>query len=188
MRARKMYRSVLAILLAYVKLRPQMWMEIVMLPVSQGLHLRGALALLLALPPASTLSAGAALAQTKITAGMVAHGPSQWPQYIATELGWLRRMGHATDFDGFWPGDDLEKLRGSWRDDLPGCWKSFLADAALSDPARTISYTNSKGETWRSTVGDILLHVVLHSAYHRGQAASKLKRFGVEQPATDVVF
>ena len=34
----------------------------------------------------------------------------------------------------------------------------------------------------------ILRHVVNHSSYHRGQVASKLKRFGIEQPATDFVF
>ena len=34
----------------------------------------------------------------------------------------------------------------------------------------------------------VLRHVVNHSTYHRGQVASKLKRFGVEQPATDLVF
>ncbi|MFZ2069222.1 MAG: ABC transporter substrate-binding protein [Xanthobacteraceae bacterium] len=31
-----------------------------------------------------------AQAQTKISAGMVAHGPPQWPQYIAEELGWFK--------------------------------------------------------------------------------------------------
>jgi uncharacterized damage-inducible protein DinB len=31
----------------------------------------------------------------------------------------------------------------------------------------------------------ILRHIVNHSSYHRGQVASKLKRFGVEQPNTD---
>jgi NitT/TauT family transport system substrate-binding protein len=96
-----MYRSVLAILLAYVELRlqrGQIWMEIAMLPVSQCLHLRAALALLLALAVPPTLSAGAALAQTKITAGMVAHGPPQWPQYIATELGWLKQDNIELDF------------------------------------------------------------------------------------------
>ena len=36
------------------------------------------------------LFAGAAQAQTKIVAGMVAHGPPQWPQYIAEEFGWLK--------------------------------------------------------------------------------------------------
>lgn len=31
----------------------------------------------------------------------------------------------------------------------------------------------------------ILRHIVNHSSYHRGQVASKLKRFGIEQPITD---
>jgi uncharacterized damage-inducible protein DinB len=34
----------------------------------------------------------------------------------------------------------------------------------------------------------VLRHVVNHPTYHRGQVASKLKRLGVEQPATDFLF
>jgi uncharacterized damage-inducible protein DinB len=34
----------------------------------------------------------------------------------------------------------------------------------------------------------VLRHVVNHTTYHRGQVASKLKRFGIQQPETDVVF
>jgi NitT/TauT family transport system substrate-binding protein len=34
---------------------------------------------------------GAAQSQTKIVAGMVAHGPPQWPQYIAMEFGWFKQ-------------------------------------------------------------------------------------------------
>ena len=34
----------------------------------------------------------------------------------------------------------------------------------------------------------MLRHIVNHSTYHRGQVAAKLKRFGVEQPATDFFF
>ena len=34
----------------------------------------------------------------------------------------------------------------------------------------------------------ILRHVANHSTYHRGQIASKLKRFGIEQPATDLIY
>ena len=34
----------------------------------------------------------------------------------------------------------------------------------------------------------MLRHIVNHSTYHRGQVASKLKRFGVEQPTTDFFF
>src|SRR5262249_49530304 len=47
---------------------------------------------------ATALSAGAAQAQTKIVTGMVAHGPPQWPQYIATELGWLKADNIELDF------------------------------------------------------------------------------------------
>jgi uncharacterized damage-inducible protein DinB len=34
----------------------------------------------------------------------------------------------------------------------------------------------------------MLRHIVTHSTYHRGQVASKLKRFGIEQPVTDFFF
>jgi uncharacterized damage-inducible protein DinB len=34
----------------------------------------------------------------------------------------------------------------------------------------------------------MLRHMVTHSTYHRGQVASKLKRFGIEQPNTDFFF
>jgi uncharacterized damage-inducible protein DinB len=34
----------------------------------------------------------------------------------------------------------------------------------------------------------VLRHVVNHATYHRGQVASKLKRFGVEQQATDFIY
>jgi uncharacterized damage-inducible protein DinB len=34
----------------------------------------------------------------------------------------------------------------------------------------------------------VIRHVVNHATYHRGQVAAKLKRLGVEPPATDLVF
>lgn len=34
----------------------------------------------------------------------------------------------------------------------------------------------------------MLRHIVNHSTYHRGQIASKLKRFGIEPPNTDFFF
>jgi ABC-type nitrate/sulfonate/bicarbonate transport system substrate-binding protein len=37
------------------------------------------------------VASGGAQAQTKIVAGMVAHGPPQWPQYVADEFGWFKQ-------------------------------------------------------------------------------------------------
>ncbi len=102
---------------------------------------------------------------------------------LATEAGWLQRMGHDAGFSGFWPGDDVAGLRRI----LPARLEAFLADAHLSDLARTIRYVNSKGEAWTSTVGDVLMHLVVHSAYHRGQIASDLRASGAEPASTDFI-
>jgi NitT/TauT family transport system substrate-binding protein len=38
-----------------------------------------------------------AIAETKIVAGIVAHGTSQWPQYVADDLGWFKQRGLILD-------------------------------------------------------------------------------------------
>jgi uncharacterized damage-inducible protein DinB len=106
---------------------------------------------------------------------------------FATEAGWMKRMGHEAAFDGFWPQEDAASLAHAWKDELPACWSSFLADTARSDPARTIAYTNSRGQSFRSGVRDVLIHVLLHSAYHRGQVASQVRAAGGEPANTDFI-
>ncbi len=44
------------------------------------------------------------------------------------------------------------------------------------------------GRTFTLPRWAILRHIVNHSTYHRGQVASKLKRFGIEPPNTDFFF
>jgi uncharacterized damage-inducible protein DinB len=50
---------------------------------------------------------------------------------------------------------------------------------------RTIS---RRGRTATLPPWVVLRHVVNHTTYHRGQVASKLKRFGIQQPETDLVY
>jgi uncharacterized damage-inducible protein DinB len=49
----------------------------------------------------------------------------------------------------------------------------------------TVLTLRAIGRTFTLPPWAILRHIVTHSSYHRGQVASKLKRFGVEQPITD---
>jgi uncharacterized damage-inducible protein DinB len=49
----------------------------------------------------------------------------------------------------------------------------------------TVLTLRAVGRTFTLPRWAILRHIVNHSTYHRGQVASKVKRFGVEQPNTD---
>ena len=49
----------------------------------------------------------------------------------------------------------------------------------------TVLTLHAIGRTFSLPRWAILRHIVNHSSYHRGQIASKLKRFGIEQQITD---
>ncbi|MSQ96502.1 MAG: DUF664 domain-containing protein [Gemmataceae bacterium] len=49
----------------------------------------------------------------------------------------------------------------------------------------TVLTLRAVGRTFTLPRWALLRHIVNHSSYHRGQNASKLKRFGIEQPITD---
>jgi uncharacterized damage-inducible protein DinB len=48
-----------------------------------------------------------------------------------------------------------------------------------------ITYTNLKHEVWEYTMEDMVHHLTMHSAYHRGQLATLLRQLGVVPPTTD---
>jgi len=57
-----------------------------------------------------------------------------------------------------------------------------------SDLGHTISYINSRGDAYTSSVRDILFHVINHSTYHRGQIAMEFKQQGIAPLITDYIF
>ncbi len=48
-----------------------------------------------------------------------------------------------------------------------------------------IRYTNIKGETWEYNLEQMVHHLAMHSAFHRGQMATMLRQLGTTPPATD---
>jgi uncharacterized damage-inducible protein DinB len=102
--------------------------------------------------------------------------------------GWLRTT--ANDPDQNFPTeaevqtvDDaariLERAYRTLDSLLPTLTQEFLATP------RTFS---RRGRTVVLPPWVVLRHVVNHTTYHRGQVASKLKRFGIQQAETDLVF
>ena len=102
--------------------------------------------------------------------------------------GWLRTL--ANDPDPSFPAeaevqtiDDaariLERAYRTLDSILPALTPELLATP------RTFS---RRGRTAVLPPWVVLRHVVNHTTYHRGQVASKLKRFGIQQPETDIVY
>jgi uncharacterized damage-inducible protein DinB len=105
---------------------------------------------------------------------------------LSAERLWLERILEQPQSLPVWPDFSLEHCQAQLAD-LARLWREFLVQLSDAGLSEKITYRNSKGEPWTSTVEDILTHVVLHSAYHRGQIASQV-RAGGDQPAyTDYI-
>jgi len=50
-----------------------------------------------------------------------------------------------------------------------------------------VEYVNSKGEKWSSRADDILMHVIIHGGYHRGQIAILVRQSGETPAYTDYI-
>jgi len=64
---------------------------------------------------------------------------------------------------------------------------ALVADADERALARRVTYRNSKGRTYESSVADIVMQVSMHGGYHRGQIARQLRAAGREPPYTDYI-
>ncbi|MFZ0773779.1 MAG: DinB family protein [Candidatus Sulfotelmatobacter sp.] len=99
---------------------------------------------------------------------------------------WLERLRQQPQSLPVWPEFGLEKCAEQIAE-LAKLWREYVAQLSPAELSETISYKNSKGEPWTSTVQDVLTHVVLHSAYHRGQIASLIRAGGGAPAYTDFI-
>jgi len=85
-----------------------------------------------------------------------------------------------------WPSSTIEDCL-ALVEEMASAWRENLSGLAAGDLDEKVEYRNSKGELWSSRVQDVLLHVLLHSAYHRGQVALEMRAAGVEPAYTDFI-
>jgi uncharacterized damage-inducible protein DinB len=105
---------------------------------------------------------------------------------LSAEQLWLQRLRQQPPSFPVWPDFSLDEC-AQHINELAKLWREYLAQLSPAELSETIPYKNSKGEPWSSSVEDVLTHVMLHSAYHRGQIAS-LMRAGGDAPAyTDFI-
>lgn len=133
-----------------------------------------------------------AWANREVLAGLKAnlHPPAQPLQLLAHILSaerlWLERIRKQPQSLPVWPDFTRDQCEAQIAD-LARLWREFLGQLSPTGLSQKVAYKNTKGEPWTSTVEDVLTHVLLHSAYHRGQIAGQV-RAGGEAPAyTDFI-
>ena len=128
----------------------------------------------------------AVISGLRSTAGTDPHAVEQLAHLLGAEHVWLSRVQGVPTRVAVWPNLTID-----------ACHELAIANAAAFDallaPAeadtleREITYTNSAGLTFSNRVLDILLHVALHGAYHRGMTSILTRRSGGTPTPTDFI-
>jgi uncharacterized damage-inducible protein DinB len=98
------------------------------------------------------------------------------------ERAWFQRLAHQD------PDRDI------WRTLSAGALRDMHAQHAEryralldADVARMVEFLRFTGEHGRASVADILVHLTLHGAHHRGQLATRATACGISFPNTDFI-
>lgn len=111
----------------------------------------------------------------------------EFAHILGTEETWLARLEQRSPRTAVWPDDvsieDLEAIRERTKK----AYEAFLAGLGEEGSFVPVTYTNSAGREFTTSVADILLHVVLHGQYHRGKVNLLLRQAGEMPTAPDYI-
>lgn len=105
---------------------------------------------------------------------------------IGAQHVWLTRLAGEPQGVEVWPKLDLEQC-ARLLEETHEKLRRYVDMLGVSSLDRQVHYRNTAGVEFDSKIEDILMHVMLHSAYHRGQI-SMLLRDGESEPVpTDYI-
>ena len=133
------------------------------------------------------------LANDQCVASLLALGDATPERTLATmahvigaERLWLARIEGEPSPLAVWPALDLDGCAREL-EALDRPWEHLLGSLDAGAMDREVRYTNSQGLTFTNRVEDILQHVFLHSAHHRGQIAAAVRAAGGTPAYTDFI-
>ncbi len=120
----------------------------------------------------------------------IAEPPQRSVQWLAhmmsAQMLWLQRLQHYPQTYPVWPEFTFAKCK-EMSESLLELWKKYLQSLSEADLSAPIAYKNSKGESYSNSRNDILQHVIIHSAHHRGQIVADIRAAGYIPPYLDFI-
>jgi uncharacterized damage-inducible protein DinB len=105
---------------------------------------------------------------------------------LSAERLWLERIKGQGQTFPVWPDFTLQQCEEQAAE-LRLLWKEFLSPANEADLSVPVTYKNTEGESFTNEKEDVMLHVITHSAYHRGQIAADMRASGFSPAYTDFI-
>jgi uncharacterized damage-inducible protein DinB len=107
---------------------------------------------------------------------------------LISEKTWLLRFQTEQDSTGFnfWPNASLQQCE-ALADETAQSYKAFVSNLTEEGLDAVATYKNSRGVEYQTAYRDMLMHVLIHSAYHRGQVAMAIRAEGGEPANTDYI-
>lgn len=105
---------------------------------------------------------------------------------LSAERLWLERLQKKKQSHPVWPDFTLAQCEAEVNE-LQQSLTIYLAALTADQLSQMIDYKNTKGESWSNSIQDILMHIVTHSAYHRGQIATAMRAAGHTPAYTDFI-
>lgn len=99
---------------------------------------------------------------------------------------WWDRLQSKPQAVPVWPDWTLDQCQPHM-EEMAALWNEYLSARTEGDLSSAVDYVNSKLESFSSTPYDILIHVIAHSAHHRGQIASDMRAAGLTPVYTDYI-
>jgi uncharacterized damage-inducible protein DinB len=128
------------------------------------------------------------IAALKASANPAAKALRALTHLLIAEKTWLLRFQTEPDSTGFnfWPDASLQQCE-ALAEETARSYKAFVSNLTEEDLDAVATYKNSKGIEYQTAYRDMLMHVVMHSAYHRGQVAMAIRAEGGEPANTDYI-
>jgi uncharacterized damage-inducible protein DinB len=137
-------------------------------------------------------------ADTELWNAIGAHGPAREDKAIRDRLHHIHQVQRffmwavgeravqpaLTKPDDFGPFDNLRAYAREAHNDV----RRFLASAAESRFSEQVAIPWFKDPPLSITVAEAVVQMTLHSHYHRGQNATRLRELGGVPPITDFIF
>lgn len=105
---------------------------------------------------------------------------------LGAERVWLSRIEGVQSSLAVWPQLSLDEAERVLRENAEG-FRRILSRSPSAGLQQPITYRNSAGDQFTSTVEDMLTQVVTHGSYHRGQIAALVRAAGAAPNPTDYI-